>query len=81
MTVHGIRGAFKTWAGESTNFASETIEVALAHRLGNKTEQSYEKGDKYTKRSRLMQAWADYLGKPALAGAGVVTSIRQKAEA
>jgi integrase len=75
VTVHGMRGAFKTWAGESTNFASETIEVALAHRLGNKTEQSYEKGDKYTKRSRLMQAWADYLAKPAKAATDNVVKI------
>jgi integrase len=80
VTVHGMRGAFKTWAGESTSFASETVEVALAHRLGNKTEQSYEKGDKYTKRARLMEAWGAYLVRPAkAAAAGVVTPIRQKA--
>jgi integrase len=76
VTTHGMRAAFKTWAGERTNFASETIEVALAHKLGSKTEQAYEKGDKFEKRARLMQAWADYLAKPAAAG-GVVTPIRR----
>jgi integrase len=75
VTVHGMRGAFKTWAGESTSFAPETVEVALAHRLGSKTEQSYEKGDKYTKRARLMQAWADYLAKPAKQEAGNVVKM------
>ena len=81
ITTHGMRACFKTWAGERTNFTRETAEIALAHRSGDKTEQAYERGDKFEKRRRLMQAWADYLGKPALAGAGVVTSIRQKAEA
>jgi integrase len=65
ITTHGFRGSFKTWAGESTNFANEAIELALAHKVGNKVEQAYEKGDKLAKRARLMQAWADYLAKPA----------------
>jgi len=64
-TVHGMRAAFKTWAGESTNFANETIEIALAHKVGNQAEQAYERGDKFVKRARLMQAWADFLDKPA----------------
>jgi integrase len=76
VTTHGFRGSFKTWAGEITNFANETIELALAHKVGNKVEQAYERGDKFEKRRRLMQAWADYLGKPAAAG-GVVTPIRR----
>jgi integrase len=69
-TVHGMRGAFKTWAGESTSFAPEIVEVALAHKRGGKVEQSYEKGDLLEKRRRLMQAWADYLAKPAKQEAG-----------
>jgi integrase len=65
VTTHGFRASFKTWIGERTNFANETIELALAHKVGNKVEQAYERGDKFEKRRRLMQAWADYLGKPA----------------
>jgi integrase len=79
VTVHGMRAAFKTWAGERTNFARETAEIALAHKIGNQTEQAYERGDKFEKRRRLMQAWADYLAKP-VAG-GVVTPLRRKAGA
>jgi hypothetical protein len=60
-----MRAAFKTFAGERTNFARETAEIALAHKVGNQTEQAYERGDKFEKRRRLMQAWADYLAKPA----------------
>jgi integrase len=79
ITTHGMRAAFKTWAGERTNFARETAEIALAHKIGNQTEQSYERGDKFLKRARLMQAWADYLAKPV--AEGVVTPLRRKAEA
>jgi hypothetical protein len=72
-----MRAAFKTWAGERTNFARETVEIALAHRSGNQTEQAYERGDKFEKRRRLMEAWSDYLGKPVPAGA--VVSLRRGA--
>jgi integrase len=79
ITTHGMRAAFKTFAGERTNFARETVEIALAHRSGDQTERAYERGVKFEKRARLMQAWADYLAKPA--AGGVVTPLRQKAEA
>jgi integrase len=78
-TVHGMRATFKTWAGESTNYARETAEIALSHKVGNQTERAYERGDKFEKRRRLMQAWADYLAKPV--AEGVVTPLRRKAEA
>jgi integrase len=77
VTVHGMRAAFKTWSGERTNFAREIVEIALAHRTGNQTEQAYERGDKFAKRGRLMQQWADYLAKPT--AGGIVTSMRRRA--
>ena len=80
VTAHGFRGSFKTWAGESTSFANETIELALAHKVGNKVEQAYEKGDKFEKRRRLMQAWSDFLAKPAKQEAGeTVVPMRGRA--
>ena len=30
---HGFRSSFRDWASESTNFSSETIEMALAHTI------------------------------------------------
>jgi integrase len=77
VTVHGFRAAFKTWSGERTNFANETVELALAHRIGNKVEQSYERGDKFEKRRRLMDAWAKFCTEGAPAAAGVVTPLRR----
>lgn len=77
ITVHGFRAAFKTWAGERTNFARETIEIALAHKTGDQTEEAYERGDKFEKRWRLMQAWSDYLAK-APAAKGAVVPMRAR---
>jgi integrase len=67
-TVHGFRAAFRTWASERTNFPRELVEVGLAHVVGDKVEEAYQRGDMLEKRRRLMTAWADYCAKPAAAG-------------
>lgn len=47
--------------GESTNFARELAEGALAAaRIKDKAEAAYSRGDAIEKRRVLMQAWADY---------------------
>jgi integrase len=58
-TAHGFRATFKTWAGEQTNFANEIIEAAMAHEVGSKVEQAYQRSY-FVKRAKLMQQWADY---------------------
>ncbi len=62
VTAHGFRSSFRDWAGEATNHARETAELALAHRIGNDAERRYRRGDALEKRRRLMEDWADYLG-------------------
>ena len=57
ITVHGFRSTFRDWAGETTNFPREVIEAALAHRLKDKAEAAYARGDLFTKRRALMEAW------------------------
>jgi hypothetical protein len=37
------------------------IEAALAHRLRDKAEAAYARGDLLRKRRQLMEAWARYL--------------------
>ena len=59
ITVHGMRSAFRDWAGETTAFASDVCEAALAHIKG-KTERAYQRGDLFNKRRRVMDAWAEY---------------------
>ena len=60
--VHLGEATFRTWAGEETIFPRDVIEKALSHVIGNKTEQSYDRGDLFQKRRRLMEAWADFCG-------------------
>lgn len=61
ITAHGFRSTFKDWAGDATSFAREDIEAALAHRLKDKAEAAYRRGDALEKRRALMEAWAGYL--------------------
>jgi integrase len=61
LTVHGFRSTFRDWAGETTAHPREVIEAALAHRLKDKAEAAYARGDLFTKRRRLMEDWAAHL--------------------
>ena len=62
-TVHGFRSTFRDWAGETTSFPREVIEHALAHKLKDKAEAAYARGDLFTKRIKLMDAWTEFLLK------------------
>jgi integrase len=59
-TVHGMRSAFRDWAGNETQFPREIAEAALAHTIGDAAEQAYRRGDALEKRRALMEAWANY---------------------
>lgn len=71
LTVHGFRSSFRDWCAEQTNFPREIAEAALAHTVENKVEAAYQRGDLLQKRAMLMQAWADYCARPAVAGSVV----------
>ena len=60
-TVHGLRSGFRNWAAEKTNADYATMEMSLAHAVGNTVERSYASSDLYEKRKILMQQWADFL--------------------
>ena len=60
-TVHGFRSSFRTWALEQTDAPWAVAEAALAHRLGDRTEQVYVRGDLFRAREKLMQKWADFV--------------------
>ena len=64
-TVHRFRSSFKNWTLEQTDTPWAVSEAALAHTLGNSTEQAYARSDLFERRRALMQLWADYLtGQP-----------------
>jgi len=65
LTAHGFRSTFRTWAAECTRYPREIAEAALAHVVGDATEQAYQRGDVFEKRRKLMDAWATYCTKPA----------------
>jgi len=60
LTVHGFRSTFRDWCAEMTSYASGLAESALAHTIKDATQAAYERGDKFEKRRKLMDAWATY---------------------
>ena len=60
-TPHGLRSTFRDWAAERTEFANETLELALAHTIPNKAEAAYRRQDQLEKRAKLMQLWQQYV--------------------
>lgn len=61
VTVHGFRSTFRDWCGEETNYPREIAEAALAHSVGDSTEQAYRRGDALAKRRDLMEAWSEFV--------------------
>lgn len=57
---HGFRSAFRDWAGDRTAFERETVELALAHEIGNSVERAYRRADALEKRRALMAAWESH---------------------
>jgi integrase len=76
VSVHGFRSAFRDWAGDHTAFPRETIEAALAHVVGDRTEAAYRRGDALEKRRKLMEAWATFCSMPAQSSAEI-TELRR----
>ena len=65
---HGFRSSFRDWAAERTSAPNSVMEAALAHQVGNRTEEAYARSDLFGRRRTLMRAWADYLypdGRPS----------------
>jgi integrase len=59
VTAHGFRSTFRDWAGDH-GFPREVAEAALAHVMGDATEQAYARSDALARRAVLMAAWASY---------------------
>jgi integrase len=68
VTPHGFRSTFRTWASEKTSAPWEVAEAALAHTLGDKTEQAYQRGDLFDRRRSLMDQWASFVTSSIAAG-------------
>ncbi|GFM31255.1 site-specific recombinase, phage integrase famil y protein [Novosphingobium sp. PY1] len=61
-TVHGFRSTFRDWAAEKMpRVPSMVAEMALAHSVGNATEQAYLRSDLRQLRFQLMDAWGTFV--------------------
>ena len=62
VTPHGFRSTFRDWASEEAlQVPNETIELALAHTIKNKTEAAYRRGDQLERRRQLMALWEQFI--------------------
>jgi integrase len=75
VDVHGYRSAFKTWAAEATWMPNEVVEMSLAHKIKDKTEEAYWRTDILAKRALLMTMWANHCTR-ADAGAEIIALKR-----
>ena len=57
VTVHGFRSTFRDWATEQTGADWDVIEQQLAHSLGNRAQQAYDRSRRLPARRTLMEAW------------------------
>jgi integrase len=76
LTAHGFRATFKTWASERTSFQNEIVEASLAHTIGGRVEQAYQRSDLLAKRHRLMQQWATFCTTAPTDGAQKIVPLR-----
>lgn len=60
VTVHGMRTAFRDLAAENTSFLHHMAEHALAHRISDKADSAYWRGDEWERRRLRMEAWATW---------------------
>ncbi|WP_284392346.1 tyrosine-type recombinase/integrase [Algimonas ampicilliniresistens] len=60
FTVHGFRSSFRDWVGETTDYPRELAEMALAHVVGNMSEQAYRRGKAIERRRPMMLEWAAF---------------------
>jgi integrase len=76
LTVHGFRSTFRTWAAERTNYPHHVCEQALAHIIPDAVVRSYQRGDLFEKRRRLMHEWSRYCGQKPVVKSDNVRQLR-----
>lgn len=65
-TVHGLaRATFSTWANETSAARPDVIEACLAHEESNRVRAAYNRAEFASERRALMEAWAEFLARPA----------------
>lgn len=69
-TVHGFRSTFRDWAAEQKpEIPFAVAEMALAHKVGDRTERAYLRSDLRDLRRELMGAWGAFVASQLGSGA------------
>ena len=76
VTVHGMRAAFRTWAGDH-GVEFELAEQCLAHAVGNAIVQAYQRSALTERRRVVMGRWANHCAGEEMTGE--VVSLRKVA--
>ncbi|MGX5731938.1 tyrosine-type recombinase/integrase [Pseudoxanthomonas beigongshangi] len=77
MTGHGFRAMARTVLDEVLGFRPDYIEHQLAHSVKDPLGRAYNRTTHLAERTKMMQAWADYLDTLRMADKKV-TPIRKK---
>ena len=64
-TPDGFRSTFRDCAAEAAFFPREVIEHALAHKIKDEAEATYQRGVLLMKRAVLMEQWAAFCNERA----------------
>ena len=59
ITLHGFRSSFRDWCAEN-DVRKDLAEMAIAHKIGNATEQAYNRTTLIEQRRQVMERWADF---------------------
>lgn len=56
-TVHGLRSTFRTWVTEIIRVDQDVAEMCLAHALGGKVQQAYNRPELIDQRLMMLEKW------------------------
>jgi integrase len=59
MEIHGLRAMASTWANESGKYRPDVIEVALAHKEGDRVRAAYNRAQFADELRTLWQDWSN----------------------
>ena len=66
LTGHGVRAIPLTAGQEVFNFSSDIIQRQMAHAIGDKVHQAYDRAQLMKERKKFMIAWCDALVEQGL---------------
>jgi integrase len=61
--IHGFRASFRSWM-QDQGFNREVAELCLHHKIGDKSEQAYKRGESRDLRRAIMERWSALLTAP-----------------